>query len=320
MIYFCKRTDFYMSYTSKNSYHIREEDHGTYIADGKKLTDSLQPQADKTKDSLVAEIDAYLSENHQLSLKQRSIYLLPNLFTTGALFAGFSAIFATAVGQYEQAIIAILIAALLDSMDGRVARLTHTQSAFGAHYDSLSDLVAFGVAPALLVFVWQLQSMGKLAWGAAFIYGAGAALRLARFNVETCSAEPADNTENVHASGRYFIGLPSPAAAIAIVSLLWVLYRYTWFNTDTDYLLLLALPLVGLLMISNIPYFSFKCLPWNRRVSFTVNLLVLLVFVGLLLEPALSLLAMTTFYIVINIAVRCFAFRHVFSLCKTKKL
>ena len=225
--------------------------------------------------------------NEASSIKERSIYLLPNLFTTGALFAGFFAIFAVSVGQYERAIMAILIATLLDVMDGRVARLTNTQSQFGAHYDSLSDLISFGVAPALLTFAWQIQGLGKIAWAATFIYGAGAALRLARFNLH-CHAAPV----------KYFIGLPSPAAAITLVSLLWVCYENQWFSDHTSYLLLILLPVLGLLMISNLPYFSFKSINWNKKVSFMVILFLLCFFASLLLEPAFSLLGMSMLYTV----------------------
>ena len=144
-------------------------------------------------------------------VRRRGIYLLPNLFTTAALFAGFYAIVQAMNGRFDQAAIAIFVAMVLDSLDGRVARLTKTQSAFGAEYDSLSDMVSFGAAPALIVYEWSLRGMGKLGWIAAFVYVAGAALRLARFNT---MLEVADK--------RYFQGLPSPAAAALVAGFVWI--------------------------------------------------------------------------------------------------
>ncbi len=145
-------------------------------------------------------------------VKRRGIYILPNLFTTGALFAGFYAIVQAMNGAYEQAAVAVFIAMVLDGLDGRVARMTKTQSAFGAEYDSLSDMVSFGAAPALIVYEWAMRGMGKFGWMAAFLYCAGAALRLARFNT---TLEVVDK--------RYFQGLPSPAAAALVVGFIWVM-------------------------------------------------------------------------------------------------
>ena len=144
--------------------------------------------------------------------RRRGIYILPNLFTTAALFAGFYAIVQAMNGLFEQAAVAIFIAMVLDGLDGRVARLTRTQSAFGAEYDSLSDMVSFGAAPALIMYEWALKGMGKLGWMAAFIYCAGAALRLARFNTNIDVIDK-----------RYFQGLPSPAAAALVAGLVWVM-------------------------------------------------------------------------------------------------
>ncbi len=145
------------------------------------------------------------------NLRRRGIYLLPNLFTTAALFAGFYSIVMAMGGRYEHAAVAIFVAMVMDGLDGRVARLTHTQSAFGAEYDSLSDMVSFGVAPALVAYVWALKGMGKLGWIAAFIYCVGAALRLARFNTQLDVMDK-----------RWFQGLPSPAAAALIAGMVWV--------------------------------------------------------------------------------------------------
>lgn len=150
-------------------------------------------------------------------LRSRGIYLLPNLFTSAALFSGFYAIVQAMNANYEQAAIAIFIAMVLDGLDGRVARLTNTQSAFGAEYDSLSDMVSFGVAPALIVYVWALKPLGKLGWIAAFVYCACAALRLARFNTKL---------EDQFQDKRFFQGLPSPAAAALLAGFVWVSYEY----------------------------------------------------------------------------------------------
>ena len=162
-------------------------------------------------------------------LRRRGIYLLPNLFTTAALFAGFFAIVQAMNGKFEHAAVAIFIAMVFDGLDGRVARLTHTQSAFGAEYDSLSDMVSFGAAPALVIYVWALKDMGKLGWIAAFVYCAGAALRLARFNT---------NIEVV--DKRYFQGLPSPAAAALVAGLVWVMIDNEWAGSEVRWYALRA--------------------------------------------------------------------------------
>ena len=162
-----------------------------------------------------------MSESEQLQKRKRGIYLLPNLFTTAALFSGFYAVLAGINGKFEHAAIAIFVAMVMDGLDGRVARLTNTQTAFGAEYDSLSDMVAFGLAPSLVMYVWSLSGLGKLGWLAAFVYTAGAALRLARFNTQVGTADK-----------RYFQGLPSPAAAAVISGSVWVAVDYglspTW--------------------------------------------------------------------------------------------
>ena len=152
-------------------------------------------------------------ESTQPRMRDRGIYLLPTLFTTGALFAGFYAVVQAMNGRFEHAAVAIFIAMVLDGLDGRVARMTHTQSAFGAEYDSLSDMVSFGVAPALVIYEFALQGMGKLGWIAAFVYCAGAALRLARFNTQLDTVT----------DKRFFQGLPSPAAAALIAGFVWVM-------------------------------------------------------------------------------------------------
>ena len=154
-----------------------------------------QPETDLASDSV--------NEDVGVKTPPRGVYLLPNLFTTGALFSGFYAVIAGMNGQFEAAAIAIFVAMVFDGLDGRVARMTNTQSKFGAEYDSLSDMVSFGVAPALVAFTWSLNDAGKWGWLAAFIYCACAALRLARFNTQIGSMDK-----------RFFMGLPSPAAAL----------------------------------------------------------------------------------------------------------
>ena len=180
-------------------------------------------------------------------LRRRGIYLLPNLFTTAALFAGFYAIVQAMNGRFEAAAVAIFIAMVMDGLDGRVARLTRTQSAFGAEYDSLSDMVSFGVAPALVIYVWALKDMGKLGWIAAFVYCAGAALRLARFNTQL---EVADK--------RFFQGLPSPAAAALIAGLVWVMNDYGIKGPDIRWLAWGVTLFAGLTMVSNLHFYSGK--------------------------------------------------------------
>ena len=194
------------------------------------------------------------------ALRRRGIYLLPNLFTTAALFAGFYAIVQAMNNRFEVAAIAIYIAMVLDGLDGRIARLTHTQSEFGAQYDSLSDMVSFGAAPALVMYEWALRGMGKLGWIAAFVYCVGAALRLARFNT---------NIEVV--DKRYFQGLPTPMAAALVAGLVWV---FDDFGIDRD-LWLSGIAWVftmfaGVTMVTNLPFYSFKEINLKRAVPFWV--------------------------------------------------
>lgn len=153
-----------------------------------------------------------MNQRSKMDLRRRGIYLLPNLLTTAALFAGFYAIVQSMNGRYEIAAVAIFIAMVLDGLDGRVARMTHTQSEFGAQYDSLSDMVSFGVAPSILMYEWAFRDLGKWGWFAAFIYCAGGALRLARFNTNIDVIDK-----------RYFQGLPSPAAAALVAGFVWVM-------------------------------------------------------------------------------------------------
>jgi CDP-diacylglycerol--serine O-phosphatidyltransferase len=203
--------------------------------------------------------------------RRRGVYLLPNLFTTAALFAGFYAIVSGMHGKFETAAIAIFVAMILDGLDGRVARLTNTQSKFGAEYDSLSDMVSFGVAPALVMFSWALNDLGKLGWAVAFIYVACAALRLARFNTQIDTADK-----------NYFSGLASPAAAAVVAGLVWVCAEEGWVGGELPFFMPILggclTAAAGFLMISSIKYHSFKGLDLRGRVPFVVMLVVVVGF------------------------------------------
>ncbi len=210
--------------------------------------------------------------------RSRGIYLLPNLFTSAALFSGFFAIIAAMNGSFEKAAVAIFVAMVLDGLDGRVARMTNTQSEFGAQYDSLADMVSFGVAPALVAFSWGLNSTGKLGWFAAFVYVAGAALRLARFNTQIGSVDK-----------RFFIGLASPAAAALVAGMVWVGTEFSVLSADYAIFASLFVALAGILMVSNVRYYSFKDIDFKGKVPFVSLLVVVLVFGVISLSPALFL-------------------------------
>ncbi len=217
-------------------------------------------------------------------IRQRGIYWLPNLFTTAALFAGFFAIVQAMNGRFEQSALAIFIALVFDGLDGRVARFTHTQSAFGAEYDSLADMVSFGVAPALVIYVWALRDFSnaqnvpllgqwlttKLGWIAAFIYCACAALRLARFNTQL---EVADK--------RFFQGLPSPAAACVVAGMVWALNEYQIRGAEVRWLAWVVTVFTGLTMVSNLKYYSGKDINLRKSVSFPVVVAIALAVVTL---------------------------------------
>ncbi len=217
------------------------------------------------------------------TLKSRGIYLLPNLFTSAALFAGFYAIVQAMNFNFEQSAVAIFIAMVMDGLDGRVARMTNTTSAFGAEYDSLSDMVSFGVAPALIMYVWALKPMGKLGWIAAFIYCACAALRLARFNTKL---------DDEFQDKRYFQGLPSPAAAALIAGFVWVAYEY---NVDGREIFFGALQMkwmawvltvfAALSMVSDLKFYSGKDINLKQSVPFVAILAIVLAFVLISYSP-----------------------------------
>ncbi|WP_240095749.1 CDP-diacylglycerol--serine O-phosphatidyltransferase [Thermomonas flagellata] len=224
----------------------------------------------------------------------RGIYLLPNLFTTGGLFAGFFAIIAASQGRFEAACIAIFVAAVLDGIDGRVARLTHTQSEFGVQYDSLADLISFGMAPALVMYHWALAALkldgataGKLGWLAAFLYAACAALRLARFNSQVGQVDK-----------RWFVGLASPAAAGLMASFVWTCASLGWSGRELRHAALALTVAAALLMVSRIRYNSFKggSGPKSDRVPFVALLVAVAVIVALVLDPPKVLLAASVLY------------------------
>jgi CDP-diacylglycerol--serine O-phosphatidyltransferase len=220
-------------------------------------------------------------------MRDRGIYLLPNLFTTGALFAGFYAVVQAMNNRFEYAAVAIFIAMVLDGLDGRVARMTHTQSAFGAEYHSLSDMVSFGVAPALVIYEFALQGMGKLGWIAAFVYCSGAALRLARFNTQ----------HDTVTDKRFFQGLPSPAAAAMIAGFVWVMVEYGVEGQDVRWLAGIVALLGGLTMVSNFRYYSGKEINLRKSVPFFVILLIVLAFVLVSTSPPEVLFAVFLLYV-----------------------
>ena len=219
---------------------------------------------EKTKQEIIVVTPA------RSSLRRRSIYLLPNAFTTAALFCGFYAIVMAMNMKFEQATIAIFIAMVLDSLDGRVARLTNTQSEFGAQYDSLSDMVSFGVAPALVIYEWSLKGMGKMGWMAAFVYCAGAALRLARFNTNIAVVDK-----------RYFQGLPSPAAAAMVAGFVLMMDDLKLYGSDFFWTSWIVTLFAGLTMVTNVPFYSFKDINFRKSVPFIVIFLIALAFVAI---------------------------------------
>ncbi len=217
---------------------------------------------------------------------KRGVYLLPNVLTTFGLFSGFLAIILATKGQYLESAIAIFVAMLWDGLDGRVARLTNTQSAFGEQYDSMADMLSFCVAPALLMYFWQFEQMGKIGWIGAFIYSAAGALRLARFNTQIGIQDK-----------RYFQGLPSPAAAALIAGLVWTkefigTTPYDQYLATISWVILVS---AGVLMVSNIRYYSFKEINLKGRSSFKLQLIAILIIILVTLWP--SAILFTFFFV-----------------------
>lgn len=252
------------------------------------MTDEKKQTEKQTKNNTVQEPDELKVHEYDIEtgevveeelvegapVRRKGIYLLPNALTTASLFSGFYAIVSAANGVFDNAAIAIFVSMILDGLDGRVARLTNTQSKFGEEYDSLADMVAFGVAPGLVAFFWSLNSLGQVGWAITFIYVAGAALRLARFNTQIGSVDK-----------KFFVGLASPAAAACVAGLVWCFHAVE----PASWLTLMTIIVVGgcgVLMVSNILYKSFKDLDMRGRVPFAAILLVVLVFVVVALDPA----------------------------------
>jgi CDP-diacylglycerol--serine O-phosphatidyltransferase len=220
-------------------------------------------------------------------LRRRGIYLLPNLFTTAALFAGFYAIVQAMNGRFEISAVAIYVAMVLDGLDGRVARLTRTVSEFGAEYDSLSDMVCFGAAPALVMYEWALKGMGKLGWIAAFVFCAGAALRLARFNTNIDIVDK-----------RYFQGLPSPAAAALVAGLVWVIDDFGFDRVEwTMWTAWVFTMFAGVTMVTNLPFYSFKDINFRKAVPFWAVLAVVAGITVVASKPAMFLFLMFLGYV-----------------------
>ena len=222
------------------------------------------------------------SEN--LKFRHKGVYLLPNLFTTGAMFAGFYAILAGMDGKFEAACIAIFVAMIFDVLDGTVARMTNTSSEFGLQYDSLSDMVSFGIAPAVLAFSWILNEIGKVGWAAAFIYASCAALRLARFNSQVDSS-----------SKGFFIGIPSPAAAALIASMIWCSYEVELTN-KLAFLAAMTTALSGLLMVSNLNYRSLKEIDLKGKVPFVVIFAIVMGLIVVTIDPPRILFIFSVIY------------------------
>lgn len=221
----------------------------------------------------------------QPTLRRRSIYLLPNAFTTAGLFCGFYAVVMAMNLKFDHASIAIFAAMVLDAIDGRVARLTNTQSEFGAQYDSLADMVSFGAAPALIVYEWSLRGFGKWGWLAAFVYCAGAALRLARFNTNITVVDK-----------RYFQGLPSPAAAALVAGFIWLMDDLRFAGTDLTLAAWVITLYAGLTMVTNVPFYSFKDVNFRKSVPFIAIFLIVLVFVAVSSDPPKVLFGLFVLY------------------------
>jgi CDP-diacylglycerol--serine O-phosphatidyltransferase len=214
-------------------------------------------------------------DQNSSKVRSRGIYLLPNLFTTAALFSGFYAIASAISGRYETAAILVFVSLVLDGLDGRVARMTNTQSDFGAEYDSMADMISFGAAPAIVMYLWSLSSLGQVGLIGAFVHLAGGALRLARFNTQLATQDK-----------NYFQGLPSPAAAALLAGLVWVSEKYAYGVENLPWLVLILTVTTGLLMVSNFRYHSFKDINFKGKVPFVVMIFVMLGFAITLSNPA----------------------------------
>jgi CDP-diacylglycerol--serine O-phosphatidyltransferase len=226
----------------------------------------------------------HLAENAPRKLR-KGVYILPNLFTLGALFGGFYAVVMAINGRFDLAASGVFAAMILDSLDGRVARLTNTQSAFGEQMDSLSDMVSFGAAPALIAYMWTLKGLGRWGWIAAFVYCACAALRLARFNVNTAVVDK-----------RYFQGLPSPAAAALVTGFIWVATDLGLSAATLAWPMFVVALYAGLTMVTNVPFYSFKDLHVRRSVPFAAIVLIAIFIAVVNIDPPTVLFSLFIAY------------------------
>ena len=233
----------------------------------------------------VKETSDALHANMHVQKRRKGIYILPNLFTLAALFGGFYAIVMAIDGRFDLAAAGIFCAMVLDSLDGRVARMTNTQSAFGEQMDSLSDMVSFGAAPALISYVWALNGLGRWGWFASFVYCSCAALRLARFNVNTAVVDK-----------RYFQGLPSPAAAALVGGFLWVATELNIKGADVAWYMLAVMLFSGLTMVTNVPFYSFKDVQMKKSVPFAVIVAIALGIAVINIDPPIVLFALFISY------------------------
>ena len=268
------------------------------------MTNSLKPDSDLDNrdhsfDGITFEVEEEEQTHEGQKVKRRGIYLWPNLITTAALLSGFYSIIASMNGNFNQAIYAIFLAALLDGLDGRVARAIGAQSAFGEQYDSLSDLLAFGVAPAILMYSWSLHDLGRIGLACCFIYTACAAFRLARFNVQIGVVDK-----------RYFIGIASPLAEVTVISMVWVEQDFPLVFDLKDIVVQVVNCVVmigiGLLMISNIKYYSFKQMD-RKRVPFVVMLPLVLIFAAITYNIPVGILMVSILYILSGFVTTLFA-------------
>ena len=217
--------------------------------------------------------------------RRKGIYILPNLFTLAALFGGFYAVVMAVNGEFDKSAIGVFCAMVLDSLDGRVARMTNTQSAFGEQMDSLSDMVSFGAAPALISYIWALQDLGRWGWLAAFVYCACAMLRLARFNVNTAVVDK-----------RFFQGLPSPAAAALVMGFLWLMTDLGIDGPDVAWITFAVCLFAGLTMVTNVPFYSFKDISMKRSVPFAVIVAIALGIAVINTDPPIVLFGLFVAY------------------------
>ncbi len=229
--------------------------------------------------------DVDQGESVLLKKRRKGIYILPNLFTLAALFGGFYAVVMAINGRFDLAAVGVFCAMILDSLDGRVARMTNTQSAFGEQMDSLSDMVSFGAAPALIAYVWALKGLGRWGWIAAFVYCACAALRLARFNVNTAVVDK-----------RYFQGLPSPAAAALVAGFIWVMTDLGFEGHQWAWPMFAIALYAGLTMVTNVPFYSFKDIQMKKSVPFAVIVLIAIGIAVVNIDPPIVMFSIFVLY------------------------